>query len=417
MKFLTYLYVILFSVVCSAQTAENAFVYRKGSIYSIMIGHRSQEFEKEIEKAFDEMTVPDRYFDHSLGKKVFYTTEKNLKPKDIDDHLGFVINNHSDVKEMNEYDALLQKQYVASRMIAKWFERKRTTGLSSMQLIQDRGYSNASEVDKRIASLNVRKEALLRDAGEELIGSTFVLVNDINYIDRSRGSSVVGGIISAASQTASIVAGGKTTDSDLGKLISSYKGFNVKIKTYLYQLVWDKEASSLYYNSIYTEVPDEAKKTAFENNRGEFSLIYLGMQESSGSTISFMGIKESEPEKMVRKACQRALDENVANLQKNFDVFKIKVPLLNVSPITCEIGLKEGITAKSRYEVLEVIEDERGHIEYKRVGVIKPVAGKIWDNRFMAVEEGAENATLGYTTFEKVSGGDFYSGMLIREIK
>ena len=103
--------------------------------------------------------------------------------------------------------------------------------------------------------------------------------------------------------------------------------------------------------------------------------------------------------------------------EKNFDVFKVKAPLLNISPITSQIGMKEGMTAKSRYEVLEVIEDERGHIEYKRVGVIKPVADKIWDNRFMAVEEGAENATLGYTTFEKVSGGDFYSGMLIREIK
>ena len=41
----------------------------------------------------------------------------------------------------------------------------------------------------------------------------------------------------------------------------------------------------------------------------------------------------------------------------------------------------------------------------------------IWDNRFMAVEEKAEGASLKYTTFKKVSGGDFYTGMLIREIK
>jgi hypothetical protein len=35
----------------------------------------------------------------------------------------------------------------------------------------------------------------------------------------------------------------------------------------------------------------------------------------------------------------------------------------------------------------------------------------------MAVEERAENATLGFTTFEKVSGCDFYPGMLVREMK
>ena len=407
----------MFSAVCNAQTAENAFSYRKGSIYSIMIGHRNQAYGEDIEKAFGEMPIPDRYFDHGLGKKVFYTTDKKLEVKDLDKHLGFKINDASDQQMMNAYDLLLQKQHVASRLVAKWFGRKKQTGVSNMQLIQDRGFSNASELEKRIASHSVRKEALLRDAGEELIGSTFILVNDIRYIDKSRGSSVIGGIVSGVSQAAIIMSGGKQTESDLGTLISSYKGFNVKIKTYLYQLVWDEEMSSLYYNKIYTEEPDETRRTTFENNRGKFSVIYLGMQESSGKTVSFMGIKESEPQLMVRKACQRALDENVANLQKNFEVFKVKAPLLNVSPLTSEIGLKDGMTEKSRYEVLEVVEDEKGHIDYKRAGIIKPVAGKIWDNRFMAVEEGAENATLGFTTFEKVSGGDFYPGMLIREIK
>ena len=55
--------------------------------------------------------------------------------------------------------------------------------------------------------------------------------------------------------------------------------------------------------------------------------------------------------------------------------------------------------------------------QYKRKGTIKPVKGKIWDNRFMAKEEGAENSDLGFTTFTKVSGGDFYPGLLVRELK
>ena len=40
----------------------------------------------------------------------------------------------------------------------------------------------------------------------------------------------------------------------------------------------------------------------------------------------------------------------------------------------------------------------------------------IWDNRYMAAEECAPNATIGATTFKKISGGDFFPGMLIREI-
>ena len=35
----------------------------------------------------------------------------------------------------------------------------------------------------------------------------------------------------------------------------------------------------------------------------------------------------------------------------------------------------------------------------------------------MAAEEKAEGANLKFKTFEKVSGGPFFAGMLVREIK
>ena len=75
-----------------------------------------------------------------------------------------------------------------------------------------------------------------------------------------------------------------------------------------------------------------------------------------------------------------------------------------------------GVDEESKYEVLEKAINESGRTEYKRVGIIKPKSGKIWDNRFMATDDKTENSELEYTTFEKISGGDFYPGMLIREI-
>ena len=94
----------------------------------------------------------------------------------------------------------------------------------------------------------------------------------------------------------------------------------------------------------------------------------------------------------------------------------IRTPLVTVEPLTAYIGMKEGVTEKSKYEVLEVVEMEDGSRKYNRVGVIAPVPNRIWDNRFMAEEEGAPGATLGYTTFKKVSGKDFVRGMLIKEM-
>lgn len=197
---------------------------------------------------------------------------------------------------------------------------------------------------------------------------------------------------------------------DYGDIAASFKGFKVRIRTYLYQLVWDEETQANVYNLAWNN------REVFEGMRDKFKLKYIGYQESSGSTTSFLGIREDQPELMVRKACQRALDENIADLQKNFPVFQVKSPL-DVETMEAKVGMKEGITEKSLFEVLERVKTSEDKIVYKKVGEVKPVKNLIWDNRYMAEEEMAQGATLGCTTFKKVNGSDFTPGCLIRQIK
>jgi hypothetical protein len=106
-------------------------------------------------------------------------------------------------------------------------------------------------------------------------------------------------------------------------------------------------------------------------------------------------------------------------LQKNFENFQVVVPVYQVegNQVLVQIGLKEGVSATSRYEVIERTEDKKGEVTYTRKGVIRPNPKLIWDNRYMADEEDAVNSDLNYTTFEVVSGSGFYPGMLVREIK
>ncbi len=141
------------------------------------------------------------------------------------------------------------------------------------------------------------------------------------------------------------------------------------------------------YTQYYTDKDNKEKVNAFNNNRKMFKLKYVGSQHSDGSNTSFLGINLDEPQQMVRKACQRAIDENIASLQKNFDQFKVNTPLISVSPLKAYIGLKEGVTEKSRFEVLEAELSKEGKMTYKRVGVIQPKENLIWDNRYMASEE------------------------------
>lgn len=377
--------------------------YRRSSLYSLMIQHDQQKFAADISNVFRLMPVPDKYNDHDLSVKVVSISDKKLGDTEAITHF-------------------LDQNDVASRLVGKWFDRDILTGACDMELIKDRGVYNASEFDKALAKRSARGIALLQDAGEELIGNTFVLVNDIRYIDKSKGSAIWGAIGGAVMAGVGGAVGlDASTTNSLSSLtsstISSYKGFKVKINTYLYQLVWDDEVANDFYTTLYSGKADESMRKAFEKNRTKFKLKYVGMQESSGSNTSFLGINEDEPLLMVRKACQRALDENVANLQKNFEQFKVRVPLLDVKPLKAQIGMKEGIDEDSEFEVLEATTDKNGKTVYKRAGVIKPLKNHVWDNRFMAKEEHAFGADLDFTTFKKVSGGDFYPGMLIREIK
>ena len=84
---------------------------------------------------------------------------------------------------------------------------------------------------------------------------------------------------------------------------------------------------------------------------------------------------------------------------------------------TLKICIDGGFSCPNRDGAkLYLYEIEEGKYEYKKVGVIKPVANMIWDNRYMAKEECAPYSSLGKTTFVAVSGKDFVKGMLIREM-
>ena len=200
-------------------------------------------------------------------------------------------------------------------------------------------------------------------------------------------------------------------------------GFRVIVTSYLYRLEWNEEVANTFYQDYYTDASslEPHKIAAFQQDRTTFRLKYIGHQIIDSGKTSMNGIEAANNDalksQMIRKVCTRALDKSIVELQKEHEEFKVKVPILKVEPyIAAQIGLKEGLTSKSKFEVLEQYQDENGRTRYKRVGVVKP-EGTIWDNRYMAVEEKASGANLNETRFKKVSGGTFYPGMLLREIK
>lgn len=394
-------------VVANAQHRKiDEVEYRRSSLYSILINHTEQRMGPDVANVFIEMPVPDKYNDHDLSVKIITVDDKLKKNEKGED---FLISNH-----------------IASHMVARWFDRNPLTGECDMELVKERGLYDASQANINIASQAIRGNALLQDAGEDLIHNTFVLVNDIRYIDKEKQGEQAGMALNIIFSVLGAVAGAATGSNsfgqlgqDLGKslqaMMETLKGFKVKVNTHLYRLAWDEETALTFYETMYTDVPDATKKEAFENNRGIFKLEYVGSQLSSGSDVSFLGVNLDTPDQMIRKACTRAIDENVANLAHNFEFFRVKERLTSIDPIQAPIGMKEDVNEKSKFEVL-LPELKNGKMTYKQVAIIKPKKNMIWDNRYMAFEEGAAGANLKATTFVKVSGGEILPGMLIREL-
>lgn len=399
-KIIILMSILLFSVSTLAQRREVDEKYRRSSLYSIMVSHDDEKYHEEIETVFKEIPIPDKFDDHDLGVKIIASSAKKVNEKEV---TGF-----------------LERNNVARHMVARWFNRNPETGECDMDLIVNRGLYDATFFDVELAKMSQRGVGMLADAGEELLGNTFVIVNDIWYNDRNKGARVAGGVIAILGAVADIALG---TDSfaDLGNnlnaIISDIQGFGVHIVSYLYRLDWNDDVAQDFYAGSYVPLGQyDAAKMANFNSYDGFKLKYIGKHESVSGNLTMAGLNEYDPHSVMLKVCTRAIDESVVKLQKKYEEFKVKTPLYSVEPLTAKIGMKDGVEPKCKYEVLEAHVNNEGKTEYRRVGVIEPVAGQIWDNRYMAMEEKAAGSDLDATTFKKVSGGNFYPGMLIREI-
>lgn len=406
------LYIVLFflmivAVVSNAQNVQNApGEYNRSSLYSILLVDPSTKMSDEIINAYMSAPVPDKYNNHNLSLRYLTLSRSNQKSRKLEEI----------------FSEFSQRNLIAKRMVAKWFNRDLETGGFDLSLIAERGMYNASASDLAMAMKSQRGHAVLTDAGEQLIGNSFLLVHNVTYIDKEEQAQTAKRVFNGISSVFGALFGTNivSTVADVGAMVSNtIAGFAVNVESMLYQLQWDNETADRFYAQYFygKDEVDLSKKTAFEEEKGLFKLVYVGSYTARSDKTVMRGL--NEPEEVFRKVIARAIDKNIVALQKKFEMFKVVVPIYQVQgdQVLVQIGLKEGVSASSRYEVIERTEDENGKISYRRKGVIKPNPKMIWDDRYMAVEEEADNAGLSYTTFDIVSGSGFYPGMMVREIK
>lgn len=397
-----------FFILCINVYAQDVFEYHRSSMYSLLLKHENKEFNNEIVAAFKNVPMPDKFDDHNLSKRVFNAA---ILQKESNDSNG--------LDQKKHIDQILAKNAIPRRLIAKWFNYSKD-GLFDCNLLIKRGFYNANAFEVDLADKTIRgRNGIIDDAGKELIANTYIVVHDVEYYDKRETSSLVSGVAALTGTIASLVVPGASDMIELATKTSiitaeSFAGFKVSVTSYLYKLDWNEEIEGTFYKEYYTTKIDENKKTRFNKDKSLFTASYIGKETIYSGITSLKGVNGRD--EFFKKVCTRAIDRAVAQLQKSYEVFRVKTPLLSTEPITAKIGIKEGVGLDSRFEVLEVSE-VNGKTHYERVGVIKPKENKIWDNRYLAeFEDENKDKTLTATEFEKVSGKDFYPGMLIREI-
>lgn len=421
--------------------------YRRSSLYSVLIKHSQLPYGESIDSAFMAMPMPEKFNNHNLDIRSFESSAKKVKVKANSDK--------KDAVNLSDINNFIAENGIAKNMVAKWFNRNAETGVCNLNLIGERGLYDASQLDIAIADQTIMGREQLADQGEELINNTYLLVNDITFADKGERSEkgatavrVLGGLFSAftgvdVTDATNLVADG----------VNEIDGFTVNITSYLFRLKWDEERLKQFYDNYYVSARHdadkrEARRAAFDAVSGAdttlFKLEYVGRTITSASkTTSKSFAKKSKAEQMIT-LCARAVDKSIVELQREYEDFKVNVPIYRVNEdgtVDVQIGLKEGVNSKSVYEVLMPTIDENGNSSFKKIGTLSPVEGKIWDNRFGALEEATEleqelkenpkskakadesaeegNVHLDATTFKAnpTSNADNFIGCVVREAK
>lgn len=388
--------------------------YRRSSLCLMLVTHEDEQYAKAIEEQFKAMPLPNRYNSLNVDVRVISTRKSSFSSSKI--------------------SSVLEDREVAKELVGKWFNRN-YQGVMNMDRIHEWGGYNASFADLKRAQDSERGIALLSEEGSELIQNTFVLVCDISYYDRAKTGEWLSGLMAVGAAYLDVTAqqqarkGNTTNASTYSNLATAaaagseaaadIAGFSVNVNAHLFRLKWSNKLRDELYGKYWVDEETPAaekqqRKSAFDNDHKSYELEYLGNYRSrSGRTVSKAN---NDLYYVIRQVCSDAVEKSINNLSKMFPVFKPKTPFYcDGDNVYAYIGTKEGVSSKSKYEVLETKKSDDG-IKYNRVAQVTP--RDIWDNANISMtDDGVEQKYKG-TQFVRKSGKNDIcdQGYLLREM-
>ena len=404
--------ILLITTVNLFSQTDSIQKYQRSSLTMILLtGTNYQEDTSKIDK--DEVKIdnspqairglwnsypfPDMYDKHSIFAETI-NVKSNLSTKSIFEAKRSKNQKKDAEATQSKIAQELKNKKIAHQVVRRWFSSEDGSKFWDMGTIQKRGFYNATELEADIAKQDIRGMAKLADAGESLINNSFVTVTEIllyankpvailynklaeEFIKQANQLQSKGG--DDATQLANSIAALTYSGVASGLAITAAAikdGYTVVSKTYLYKLKWNNDIAGEFYKNW-------GNNDAFE--KMNFELDYIGYQlnETILNRGVFSAKANRKPDVVVKQAVIRNIDETFVLLQQENEVFKPSIPVLEVKPISAQIGMKEGLQGGEKFNVLQKIQNlETGKTSYKKVGFVTVDKNYVWDNRYNAGE-------------------------------
>jgi hypothetical protein len=276
---------------------------------------------------------------------------------------------------------MLTKEGVGRKMVAKWFNRQ-PDGMMNLDYVHQCGLYNATDQDVKMAVAAKRGDAFLKDAGQNLVNKSYVLIlvpNDVK-------------------------------SKDDGKI----RGWDCQYDLFFYQLLFTPEVVENFYN-VWPYAEDDAaikqsKAAAFDTLTFKFADTYTKYFQSSSVSETLTNNKNPKSlDELMEKLVNQMYENATFSLDKSLEEFRVKVKVSRIHPTRAKIGKKEGLKCDQQFFVYQYKwNDAKGKAEPVRQAVVRSTS-RIVDNRTVATGSSPESR------FYQTYGGNIQEGMILQQ--
>jgi len=373
------------------KSKEPSTHYDRISLTYVLLDFGSGTYNGLLKQSFPQIKVDDKFDDNSIKYPVLPTPVSREETVNT-----FAFNTKTPDIVSNKIKDALITNHIANDVIAKWFSRK-DDGSFGVELLQQRGLYNATDADVAAANASKLGIAKLKDAGEELLKNTYILVVDVNdLIDMEESYN--------RQQKNS-----KTT------INRTQNGFKATVNTYVYKVNFNDTINNIFWNELWANATDtdlaqrKAKFDAYDFPISYYTRTSTMVEASQYNPGQGLAPKvQATQEQLMIKLLQNGISNNLSSVESNLEEFKVKTSIYSTHPIEAKIGKKEGLKTDHRYFVYEMEQDNGGEIKANKKGVIRATK-HIVDNR--TVSTGQTKTSR----FYQVAGGRLDEGMLLQQ--